>query len=201
MSRYIWPFSLALIPSGLCVFIFGFSCLSASAFICKGWPGLKKAHPWRNKNMSNSQSMCLWIDTSTVLQARSSRGTTEQIKFLLKLLGTQKTKLLPMVLVRHTVNSSANSSVKYMFTYNSRTFGNCSYLLNWFNPIFITDPEHFNNNKSMSNGTFPFFLHSPGLKSQLNLTLEYRYMHICCFDWLNSLKQAFSNLKVTFFLN
>ncbi|XP_057206995.1 ubiquitin carboxyl-terminal hydrolase 30 isoform X1 [Triplophysa rosa] len=36
------------------------------------------------------------------------------------------------------------------------------------------DPEHCNNNKSMSNGTIPsVFLHSPVLKSQLNLTFDY----------------------------
>lgn len=36
------------------------------------------------------------------------------------------------------------------------------------------DPEHCNNNKSLSNGTFPsVFLHPSGLKSHLNLTYDY----------------------------
>uniref|UniRef100_A0A8C2EI66 Ubiquitin carboxyl-terminal hydrolase 30 n=1 Tax=Cyprinus carpio TaxID=7962 RepID=A0A8C2EI66_CYPCA len=36
------------------------------------------------------------------------------------------------------------------------------------------DSEHCNNNKPLSNGTFPsVFLHSPGLSSQLNLTYDY----------------------------
>ncbi|XP_056313505.1 ubiquitin carboxyl-terminal hydrolase 30 isoform X2 [Danio aesculapii] len=36
------------------------------------------------------------------------------------------------------------------------------------------DSEHCNNNKPLSNGSFPsIFLHSPGLSSQLNLTYDY----------------------------
>ncbi|XP_051515418.1 ubiquitin carboxyl-terminal hydrolase 30 isoform X1 [Myxocyprinus asiaticus] len=36
------------------------------------------------------------------------------------------------------------------------------------------DPEHCNNNKTQSNGTFPsVFLHSPGLSSKFNLTYDY----------------------------